>query len=636
MCESIKVLLIEDNAGLARLTQKRLEREGYQVDIATDGEEGVKMYNEGRYDVMLVDQSMPVYDGLEVMRIIDSEESLPPTIMITGTGDEKTAVEAMKLGALDYIVKDVEGGYLELIPSVIESVLRQERLAKEKQQALEKLRKSEVRYRSLFEGVPIGLYRTKPDGKFIEVNSVLIKILGYPDKETLLNSNVDDRYVGVKGHKQWHNLMKQQGIVNELEIQWRRQDGSVIWVRENTRAVRDEKGKILYYDGAVEDITKQRKMEQELRKSHKLESVGVLAGGIAHDFNNLLTSILGNINLAKMYSSEEKVVDRLEESEKASLHARDLVQKLLTFSRGGKPVIKTTFIAELLKDSVEFVLSGSNVRCEFSIPDNLWLVDVDKGQIRQVINNLVMNADEAMPEGGTIYVQAENVNVESENNLPLEAGKYVRISVGDKGKGISKENLPKIFDPYFTTQEMGNKKGTGLGLAICHSIIHDHGGYINIDSELDFGTTVYFYLPASQIKEEVREQILTKGGKVLLMDDEEMVRKIAKEILKHLGYDVELAKNGTEAIKLYEKAKKSEEPFDVVILDLAVQGGMEGKETIEKLLHIDPNVKAVVSSGYSNAPIMSDYRQYGFCDAIAKPYKMEELDEVLSKVKSEA
>jgi len=410
-------------------------------------------------------------------------------------------------------------------------------------------------------------------------------------------------------------------------------DGTERVLADSGAPILDRDGKIIGVVLVFRDITKQREMEKEFQRVEKLESIGLLAGGIAHDFNNLLMAILGNISMAKMYASaDDKLFKSLEEAEKASLCAKDLTQQLLTFATGGEPVKKAAFISELIKDSASFVLRGSNVRCDFSLPDDLWPVEVDKGQMTQVFNNLIINADQAMPEGGIIKVKAENISIGAEHNLPVKAGKYVKITVKDEGTGIAEKYLPQIFDPYFTTKQ----KGSGLGLTTAYSIIRGHNGYISVESELGVGTSFYIYLPASEKeplkqKEKAKELFVGKG-KVLLMDDEEAVREVVGEMLKMIGYEVEFAKEGAEAVEFYKKAKESAEPFDAVILDLTVPGGMGGKDAIQKLLEIDPGVKAIVSSGYSNDPIMSDFKKYGFRGVVAKPYKIGELSEELHRL----
>ncbi|HMK48684.1 MAG TPA: ATP-binding protein [Thermodesulfovibrionales bacterium] len=390
------------------------------------------------------------------------------------------------------------------------------------------------------------------------------------------------------------------------------------------------------YVGQVMTVaTLQSKMNQwnEMLKAQKLESLGVLAGGIAHDFNNILTSIMGNISLIKMGANPgEKIFARLSAAEKASMRAVDLTQQLLTFSKGGAPVKKTTSIAEIIRDSAGFALRGSNVNCEFHFPEEALPVEVDEGQISQVINNMVINANQAMPEGGTIVISAGIVSPGEEQRTLLPDDNYVMISIEDHGTGIPKEHLSNIFDPFFTTKQ----KGSGLGLAVSYSIIKNHDGHISVESELGIGTTFRIYLPSSQKQiasiDRGEETPIAGKGNILIMDDEEIVRDAVGEMLEDLGYTVTFAKDGAEAISLYKDAKESGLPFDVVIMDLTVPGGIGGKEATKELSTLYPDIRAIVSSGYSQNPVMSDFRKYGFVGVITKPYKIRQLSEELDRV----
>jgi nitrogen-specific signal transduction histidine kinase/ActR/RegA family two-component response regulator len=418
-----------------------------------------------------------------------------------------------------------------------------------------------------------------------------------------------------------------------------KKDGTRIYASLSTTPVTGKDGK---YEGAiagVQDLTDRKRLEEERQRVDKLESIGVLAGGIAHDFNNILTSILGNISIAGMDAAPgSELQNSLEQAEKASLRARDLTVQLLTFSKGGAPVLKLASLTELLKDTAKFALRGSRVKCHFSIPAGLWHAEVDAGQVSQVIHNLVINAQQAMPAGGTIELTAVNMAINDTGSpgkgLPVIPGDYVRIAVADHGSGIPAENLEKIFDPFFTTKQKGN----GLGLATSFSIARNHGGHISVESEPGAGSTFYLYLPASTqtaAPKQAKTAARKSAGKarILVMDDEKGVREIAGRMLKHIGYkDVEFAEDGAEAITLYKAAMETGNPFSAAILDLTIAGGMGGEVAIQKLLKIDPGVKAIVSSGYIDDSIIAKFRDYGFSGMVAKPYTIEELRKAVQDV----
>lgn len=382
------------------------------------------------------------------------------------------------------------------------------------------------------------------------------------------------------------------------------------------------------------EISEKRKTEEHFQKMEKLESVGLLAGGIAHDFNNILTAIIGNASLAKLKlgkDNDSKIFQLLTEIEDASIGAKDLTQQLLTFAEGGTPVLETVSVGQLLKDSSASALRGSNVRCKFDLPDNLWPVEIDRGQINQVINNLVINADQAMKGGGILNITAQNTVITNDCLLPLQEGKYVQISVQDHGEGIPPEYLDKLFDPYFTTKQMGS----GLGLTTSYSIIIKHNGFITVESDPGIGTTFNVYLPASKAEPSsnlTEKNSMDHQGKILVMDDEKMLRFVLNEMLTHLGYEVACARDGSEAISMYVDAAQSDDPFDGVIMDLTIPGGMGGKEAIQRLIEINPKVKAIVSSGYSNDPVMSNHEEYGFSAVVTKPFTIEQLAATLQNL----
>jgi len=381
------------------------------------------------------------------------------------------------------------------------------------------------------------------------------------------------------------------------------------------------------------DITQKRRMEEELIKVEKLESVGVLAGGIAHDFNNILTAIIGNISLVKHLAGDNLIIfAKMEEIEKASFRARDLTQQLLTFSKGGEPVKKTLSISQLFYDSAIFSLGGSNIGLEYAPPGDIWPIEGDEGQISQVINNLVINAVQAMPDGGVIRAHIENFYLPQESPLPLTAGKYIKLSLEDTGPGISNADLNRIFDPFFTTKSQGN----GLGLATVYSILEKHDGYITVDSKLGKGTLFTLYLPASKKQMDARAtttpKLSTGSGKVLVMDDEEAIREVLGSMLQTLGYEVAFAEHGKQMLDTYSAELHNGSPFSAVLMDLTIPGQMGGKEAIGHLLKLDPKAHAIVSSGYSTDPVMSDFGRFGFQAAVSKPYNLEELSNTLSEV----
>ncbi len=486
-----------------------------------------------------------------------------------------------------------------------------------------------------------GIYGLDLNGNTTFVNPVAAKMIGWNPEEL----------IGLNQHKVLHhsredgspyppeecpiyavfNDGKARRIINE--VFWRK-DGSCFPVEYISTPMRNKKGEI---DGAVvvfRDITEREKAEEEKRKTQKLESIGVLAGGIAHDFNNLLTAIMNNLYLMKMHiNPEEKVYERIIATERASARAQELTQQLLTFAKGGAPIKRLIDIRELVSESISIALRGSNVRCENLVPYDIWHIEADAGQMNQAINNILINADQSMPEGGTITINCENVIIGVENNLTLKEGNYIKISIEDQGTGISDEHLSRIFDPYFTTKQ----KGSGLGLSTTYSIIKRHDGNITVESELGVGTVFNIYLPASiekvEIKKPAQDEPLAGTGKVLIMDDEEFVRDSLGDMLISIGYVVDFACDGKEAIDIYQNAMASDHPFDAVIMDLTIPGGMGGKEAIRELIKIDPNVKAIVSSGYSFDPIMSNYTDYGFSAVLTKPYRdIRELNRILNSM----
>ena len=506
--------------------------------------------------------------------------------------------------------------------------------------AEETLRKSEERFRDMFEFSPNSTIITDMEGNIIVCNKQFVELhAAKGGAEAQIGRKITEFFPEEELPHLFSTIEKmitdrqRQGPV---EFKLLRDNGTIFQAETWCTLIYDTERKPEAILAHAYDITERKQFEEERAKASKLESIGLLAGGIAHDFNNILGSILGNTTLAKMCMDNRSKAERLLSGvEKASLRAKELTQQLLTFSKGGAPVKELSYLPELIRETAQFSLRGSNVLYKTSIPSGLWPVVVDNGQFSQVISNLVINAQQAMPEGGTIHIIAENDSVTSKDSLPIQNGDYVKICIKDSGHGIPSKHVSKIFDPYFTTKQ----KGSGLGLASTYSIIRKHDGHIAAESKVGVGTTFHIYLPASSKSEKtmeiIRENKPVYTGKILVMDDDKDLREVIKDALSHFGHEVEVAAGGDEALSAYKKAKKSGKPFDVVIMDITVPGGMGGKETIKKLLEFDPGVKAIVSSGYSTDQVISNYSEYGFCNCITKPFKLVELKEIINKVLSD-
>ncbi|HFQ80540.1 MAG TPA: PAS domain S-box protein [Desulfobacterales bacterium] len=473
---------------------------------------------------------------------------------------------------------------------------------------------------------------SREDGRFIYVNEAACRNLGYSRDEllTMTASDIAPQIPPQAWASQWREL-REKGAMN-VETSYRCKDGRIFPVEVTATFVE--------YDGndfncsIVRDITERKRAEKEMIKVKKLESVGVLAGGIAHDFNNILAAILGNINLA-LFDDELTVETKhlLAAAEKATIRAKDLTQQLLTFAKGGEPVRETSSLENVIRDSADFVLHGDKVICRYDTPVDLWLVDIDRGQVSQVIQNIVLNASQAMPEGGEIRIVCENIKCR-EVEPPFAAGqRIVKIAISDSGIGMPNNVLEKIFDPYFSSKQ----QGSGLGLAICQSIIRKHGGYIAVESTPGVGSTFTIYLAAAErsVEEETAEAPVveeTAHLKILIMDDEEMVSSVTGSMLARLGHEVVFSEDGEECLKCYREAMASGRLFDLVIMDLTIPGGMGGLEAAQRVLELDPGARMIVSSGYSNDPVMAKFRDFGFCAAIVKPYQLQELARIISNV----
>lgn len=494
-----------------------------------------------------------------------------------------------------------------------------------KQRSEKALGQSERDLRNLFTNAMEGIFRTTLDGKILFANPAMATILGYDSVEDILKVNDMDLYAVKAKRIEIFNFHKKYGLAKDSELELLKKDGRKIWVRISSTAAKDEFGEIKWYEGFIRDITKSKLFEQEVLQAQKLESVGHLAGGLAHDFNNTLMTIQLNVSTVLFEENiPPTLMKALRAIDKSVTKAKGITHQLLTFARGGTPVKKTTDIGRLIQESVQFALTGTNISPSFNIDDNLHYSNIDRGQISQVLSNLVINARHAMPMGGGIRIVAKNISVMPGSPLgPLNPGDYIRVSIRDHGDGIDPAILDSVFDPYFTTKE----QGSGLGLFACFSIVDKHQGWITVESELGEGSEFIFYLPASDeaLSEAITRDIASGTGRILIMDDEHDLRSALSVLLNRLGYTTSEAADGEEAIGLYSEAQAADVPFDLVILDLTIPDGLGGEETVKRLKKIDPNVKAIVSSGYSNESLMANYKSLGFSGVLPKPYKLDEL-----------
>jgi PAS domain S-box-containing protein len=513
-----------------------------------------------------------------------------------------------------------------------------EREKHERQLVETALSESEERHRRLFERNLAGVFQIDLDGRILIANDAFADMLGYERGPQLQDRSLTSLTTTPDECRHYCEELAEGRELHNHELVLIRRDTTELPVLMNAVAVPASGGQGHVIEGIAIDISdrsraeeQRRRLELQLQQSQRLESLGVLAGGIAHDFNNTLTAILSNISLAKRgLEGHHESVRPLGEAEGACLRATGLTQQLLTFSKGGRPIRKATELGTLVQEAAERVAVGGRCSLARRTSPDLWPVEIDQGQISQVVQNLVLNAVEAMPDGGVVSVECENVHLTEGDISTLEAGRYLRVDVTDTGAGIEEAEIDRIFDPFFTTKP----SGSGLGLATAFSIVRSHGGAIVVQSDPGEGSRFSVVIPASDETrpepETTTDTALSGDGRILIMDDDEAVRSAAAELLEAIGYEVETAADGAEAIDLYSAAMKSDRSFDAVVLDLTVPQGIGGRETMTRLLEIDPGVRAIVSSGYSTDPVMANYRDHGFSGVAVKPYRLEELAGTLS------
>ncbi|MDY6915016.1 MAG: response regulator [Candidatus Cloacimonadota bacterium] len=634
---NISVLYVEDDTLIREFVAKMLKKKVASVTTAVNGIDGLKKFQRFKPDLILTDIKMDKMGGLDMISKLKKDYPDLKFVVVSAYDQTDYFLKAIEMDVKGFILKPINRKKLfKVLEEQAHYILSEHRLnqkEKEKQKAKQALEKSESKYRNLVERVEEGIVSFDRDFNFTFANKAACEIFGFPKKA----SNEYNLFYFLEDTQTKEELKKADFQIkpasNELEVTIKNlyNEEKIITIRLRELI---ENEKLVGSFGIINDITEKKHLEDEISRTQKLESLGVMAGGLAHDFNNILTTILSNIDFAKYnLNNKEKIKKILDEATTAILRAQKLTEQLLTFAKGGKPKKKTIYIRKLLRETTEFVLRGSNVKPVYDIEKNLNPVNVDEGQLNQALNNILINANHAMQEGGILELKAENYQITEVDFLPLRNGEYVKIDIKDQGNGIPKNIIHKIFDPFFTTKP----KGSGLGLSTAFSIIKKHQGYIDVRSVRDEGTTFSIYLPASRDSAQKSDKTYQKkvqgnNQKILLMDDEPTILDIASEMLNHLGFKVETSLEGKEAIEKYKKALSENDPFQLVIMDLTVPGGMGGKKTIEELKKIDENVTAIVSSGYSLDPVLSNYEDYGFQGVLTKPYKIEDIMQVLNKI----
>jgi two-component system, cell cycle sensor histidine kinase and response regulator CckA len=622
----MKILLVEDHAESRRSLQRLIERRGHEVVGVGSVEEAKEAMARQSFPFLILDWMLPGKSGVDLCRELRAQPGGDEMfiLLVTARGDTEDLQQALTAGANDYLTKPLDMALLNVRLSVAE---RQIRELAERNHARAALQESARSMTNILENTTDGFFAVDSEWNFTYIN---------PEAEALLGCKRDE----LIGHELWLKFPELNGSLFEQNYRRVLADQTPIEFEAS-----DAAGKIWFEmhaypsGGGVSvffrDITERKRIEEERLTTSKLESLGTLAGGIAHDLNNILTVISGNIGLAQIEAPNDagSLLLFLSKAGQAAQHAAHLSSQLLTFSKGGAPLKRVSAVSELLAQAAEFSLYGSNLRADIDIPADLWKADVDAGQIEQVINALMINAREAMPHGGTVRICARNVELEEKTGLVLAAGRYVKVTIADRGTGIPDELATKVFDPYFTTKPTGS----GLGLAISYSIVKKHGGMLNLENSSPEGSTFAFYLPAAENQSAPVKQPVTERPfhfnhqRILVMDDEAAIRDLTSQLLGTLGYEVTTAPDGMEAVRIYERALRRGENFQAVILDATIRGGMGGVATIERLRTIDPQVTAIICSGYSDEAALAHFLAYGFRGALPKPFTRRELADVLQR-----
>jgi two-component system cell cycle sensor histidine kinase/response regulator CckA len=621
----MKILLVEDHPGSRRNLQRLIAKRGHDVTAVGSAEEAEAALAAERYPFLILDWMLPGKSGVDLCRELRARPRGDEMfiLLVTARADTEDLEQALEAGANDYLTKPLDLGLLNVRISVAENQIRE---LTERNQARAALLESAQTMTNILEKTTDGFFAVDSQWKLTYINAEGEALVGCK-REEILGGLLWEKFPALIGSLFQTNYEKV--MAEQVPIDFEAVDFTgKIWFE--VHAYPSNGGVSAFF----RDISERKKSETERLTTSKLESLGTLAGGIAHDLNNILTVISGNIGLAQIEAPVDSgsLLGFLSKAGQAAQHAAHLSSQLLTFSKGGAPLKKVVSLGELLEHSAEFALYGSNLRTDFDISVDLWKAEVDAGQIEQVVNALILNAREAMPQGGNVRIRARNVIVEENGKVALPPGRYVKVAISDRGPGISEELRTKIFDPYFTTKPAA----TGLGLAISYSVVKKHGGLLLLENSSAEGSVFTFYLKASEKHANATRDSRTSGRpfhynhqRILVMDDEEAIRELTSQLLGTLGYEVTAVPDGLEAVRLYERALRKGEHFQAVILDATVRGGMGGVATIERLRSMDPKVNAIICSGYSDEAALSEFLAYGFRGALPKPFTRSELADAL-------
>ncbi|MBF0408184.1 MAG: response regulator [Candidatus Riflebacteria bacterium] len=620
--EKPKILYIDDERPNL-IAFRTMLHDTYEVLIALNTDEAFQLLKTQRIPLVVSDQRMPEITGVQFLEKVAREFPDTVRMLLTGYSDIDAVIEAVnRCQIFFYFKKPWNENEIRLVLSHALNAIEMK----------QKLIQSEQRFRHIFQNAGIGIAHLDMKGQILIANQRFLKITGIQNLEShqkpitecfeeVKFSNLEKLSTGEKSILSFESNVKNFPEIRRVKI--------------TISLSRDFNGNTDYFIALIDDLTEKRRTEEALQNIQRVETLGVLAGGIAHDFNNLLSAIYGNLEMAQLTCKSNDLsatASYISDSLSVFARTKDLVQQLSAFTKKGAPSKRPLSLVPLIKKFAHFILVGSNINIDYVFPENLWTCDVDENQICQVIGNIVLNARQAMNNNGKVVVTAENFSNHKKQVLSLSDKDYVLVKISDNGPGIPVEILPRIFDPFFTTK----KEGTGLGLATTFTIMRKHDGLITVESEIRKGTTFSLFFPASKMKaknvEDSQHEQFTCGAKILIIDDEENVRIVYENLLKSVGCKVETVSDANAAISLYKSRLNSSDRFDLVILDLISTGGIGGEETFTKLKLLDPNVSAIAASGSSNEPAISEPSKFGFSASLVKPFRKEELYEVIKNI----